>query len=734
MKRIALFFALAVAAVSCAPEVTVTPEIEVFTGEEQLVVTHVEEMLPIAFKTNTDWTAAIKEVEAREWCAVSPGKGKAGDNTLNVICIENKGTDNRTATVVISAMDLTKELVVTQLQKDVLVLTAETEYDIPYQGEVLSFNVTHNKDLKVKSDVDWITQVDTKALIESKVDLQVAPNTGKERTGSVTFTAGPFEETITVRQDAWVLEFSVTPEEDKAFDAAGEEHKVTVVSNVEYSVKVESNDWLTMTQDGDEYVFKAVPNTTLSARETTVSISPKSAKYISAARVIKMSQKGAGAKLDISSPEVRVTCLAQTFDLSVDANIAYDMACKKVVDGAYVDIDAADRWLTYTKSGDTYTFTVPENPLWTERSAVLVFTPKDAAYSDMITVVNVYQYGHAFKMWSTRVTSMTGYDAAKKPRLARYGDKILLSNTDKVYLVDPQTGKVESTINMPAGVYAHSLVVDDAGNLMLAADAIFEKDRDDIEFVLYHIPDPMNPAPEKVFAYNIGNFYGLETGNVRVKGDIKKNAVITAVVSDGADGEGLTDGAILIWEVKNGVCGNWSWTNVPYTAWSVKSLCAYPLGASLTDGMLYVGYGGDYNLYYTPSPVLDPVLNEDKTAFVNSTKWGISYVTGSSWMENYNCIHTAEWRGTEYAAVMMGCHFNYDNSDMLLLNINDPAAAELVYKHDGEMDVERGGDWENLWWTDAGAYGDIILIPTDEALLMVGVDSNYGTFTCIAIM
>lgn len=733
MKRIALFFAIAIAAVSCVQEEVINPELTVLVDSEELVLTPAEGTLPISFKTNVDWTAKIKESDTEAWCVVTPSKGKAGDNTLNLIYLENKNTDNRSATVVFKAMDLTQEIVVTQLQKDVLVLTAEKEYNVPYQGQNLDFKVTHNLDLKVRSDVDWITEVKTKALQDVDLTFAVAPNTGEARTGKITFTAGPFKEEIIVNQDAWVLEFDITPSEDKAFDPEGGVHKVTVASNVDYYVNMEENDWLTMSEVNGEYTFTAAPNDGMSARDVEVRISPKSAKYISVAKTINMSQKAAGAKLDISEFEKRITCLAQSFDLTVDANIEYEIFYRKVVDGEYVDLTDADKWLSHSVSGNTYTFAAPENPTWEERSVVLVFSPKDVAYSDMTKMVVVYQYGHAFRMWMKQLAAIDGYDSTKKVRLALYGDKLLLANTTNVYLMDPATGEVEATVPMPSGVTAHSVLVDDAGNVMIAADALFESERNDVELVLYYLPDPMNPVPEVVFSYNIGNYYGSQTGNVRVKGDIRKNAVITAVVSDGQDGENPEDGAVLMWEIKDGVCSDWTWTNAPYTAWGIESLCAYPLGNTLADGIYYIGYGGDYNLKYAADLVMKPEIGDDGN-YVEMTDWSTAYVTGSSWMENYNCISTATWKGNNYAAIMMGCHFDYDDADMLLLDINNPAEASHVHTYLGTNDVERDEAWANMWWTGNGAYSDILLIPTDDALLMVGADSNYGTLTCVAIM
>lgn len=715
MKRIALFFAVAIAAISCTTEVTVTPEITVLTGEDELVHSPAEGYIPVAFKVNTDWTAVIKEAEAKEWCAITPSKGKAGEHTLNVLCLENKNTENRSATVVIKAMDITQEVEITQLQTNVLALTAKKEYTIPYTGGELTFKVSHNLDLEVSSNVSWITEVKSKAMVETEVKFAVAPNSGEARSGKIVFTAGPLQEEIVVNQEPWVLEFDVTPLEDKVFEVNGGEHKFTVNANVDYFVNMKSNNWLTLTNNGNEYTIKAAANEAFTARETEVYISPKSAKYVEAAKAIKVSQKAAGAKLEVSLTEKRVTCLAQTFDLTVDATIDYTITCESS-DGTVVD------WLSYTKSGNVYTVSVTENATWSERSALVYVTPKDIAYESMAATIGIYQYGHAFKMWCKQITTIPGYDATQKVRLAKYGDKLLLANTTKVFVMNPTTGEVENTISMPAGVNAHSVLVDDAGNFMIAADAYFDKDNDGVELVLYLVPDPMNPAPEKVFSYNVRNYYGTQTGNVRVKGDIKKNAVITAVVSDGQDGENPEDGAVLMWEVINGVCGEWKYTNAPYTAWGIESLCAYPAGTSLADGVFYIGYGGDYNLKFT-----QPTLG-------SASEWATTYVTGSTWQENYNCIHTTEWKGNKYAAIIRGCHFNYDDADMVLLNVNNPVSAEFVYEYSGTYDVERNKDWANLWWTGGGPYSDIVLIPTSDAMLMIGADSNYGTITCVTIM
>lgn len=356
---------------------------------------------------------------------------------------------------------------------------------------------------------------------------------------------------------------------------------------------------------------------------------------------------------------------------------------------------------------------VAANADMASRSAYVSFVPKDEAAADMAFKVAVFQTGHANKVWSAEVKDIEGYDPEQRVKLAKYGDYILLANTTKVYLLNPADGAVVSTIDMPAGFAAHNVLVDDAGNVLIGSDALDGAG----DVTLYYVADPFNPVPEPIFSWNAGNYYCVGAGNIRVKGNVKDDAVITAVVTDGAGG------ACLAWEVVDGVVGDWKWTNPPYTNWNVPSLCFAPLGATMADGFFYIGYGGDYNLQYTSTFVAG-----------GGTTWAPAYVTGSSWMENYNCIATATWKENKYAAIVMGCHFDYDAADALLLDVNDPAAAQLLYKHAGDGDADW--DWTagvNNSWTGGGTFSDVLLVPTADALLMVYVDSNYGTIGCVAI-
>ena len=613
MKRIALFIAIAIAAIACKPEEQIVPEVTVHTDEATLVIPTEGGDVQIAFDTNVEWTASLKEATAADWCTITPSSGAAGSTSLKVIALENTTNDNRVVTVVITAQTAKKEVKVTQLQKDALVLSGEKTFEVAADGGQVKFAVNHNIAVEAKADADWLVQAATRAMQTSEFTFDVAANTGAARTAKITVTAGDLKEELTVNQAAWAPVFEVAPAEDQWIAVEGGSVSITVDANVEYTVTTDENDWLTVTNEGGVYTFTAAANEGFDYRST----------------------------------------------------------------GVYV-------------------------------------TPKDEAYVESAKAFYVFQNGRAAKLWAKHpAEDYEGYDASQRVKLAKYGEYILLANTTKIYVLEPADGSVVNTIDVPAGMAAHNVLVDDAGNVLFGADALDGAG----DVTLYYVADPFNPAPEQLISWNAGNYYCVGAGNIRVKGNVKDDAVITAVVTDGAGG------ACIAWEVVDGVISDWKWTNPPYTNWNVPSLCFAPIGSSMSDGFFYIGYGGDYNLYYTDSFVAG-----------GGTPWAVSYVTGSSWMENYNCIATAEWNGNKYAAVVAGCHFNYDAADVFLLNVNNPAAAEHVYTHHGDGDADW--DWTagvNPNWTGLGTYSDVLLVPTADALLMVYVDSNYGAMACVAI-
>ena len=58
----------------------------------------------------------------------------------------------------------------------------------------------------------------------------------------------------------------------------------------------------------------------------------------------------------------------------------------------------------------------------------------------------------------------------------------------------------------------------------------------------------------------------------------------------------------------------------------------------------------------------------------------MTWESPATWMENFNCISTTEVNGTKYLGLTMSCHFNYDYTDIVVLDVTDPKAAKEVFK------------------------------------------------------
>ena len=270
MKKIFLFLAVAVAAIACKPEETVTPEVKVLSDASALVIEQEGGEVLIDFDANVEWTAEFKDASAADWCSLSPKSGAAGANKVKVVAIENATNENREVVVVIKAQTAQAEATVTQLQKDALVAGAAS-YDVPAEAGELKVKLGRNVDFEVKTDADWLTYVPTKAYVESELVFNVAANTALEaRTAKITITAGALKQEVTVNQAAFVPTFEMDATE-LWLAVEGGTAELNITANFEYKLSVEA-DWLTVTNEGGKYTFTATANSDFYYRAVEVVI------------------------------------------------------------------------------------------------------------------------------------------------------------------------------------------------------------------------------------------------------------------------------------------------------------------------------------------------------------------------------------------------------------------------------------------------------------------------------
>ena len=196
MKKIALMMLVAVAAIACEKAPEIVPEVNVTTTELTVPVEGNEDFV-VEFTTNVDWTAKVKE--DIDWCSISPAKGTAGNAKINVVIDASTETVERTVTIVVTAGDQVKEIVITQAALPFF--TIEDALAIATEGGNVDFTVSTNVDFNVTvEDNDWLTV----AKGEGKVTFTATENTANDaRTAVATFTTehSGLGGTVTVTQD-----------------------------------------------------------------------------------------------------------------------------------------------------------------------------------------------------------------------------------------------------------------------------------------------------------------------------------------------------------------------------------------------------------------------------------------------------------------------------------------------------------------------------------------------------
>jgi len=322
--------------------------------------------------------------------------------------------------------------------------------------------------------------------------------------------------------------------------------------------------------------------------------------------------------------------------------------------------EASAEWLVETKAytTDKLTFTVAEQEVNAPARTATV-----TVYSELgvVKIVTVTQEAWSPIVWTKSLSALGA--TAGRVGVGAFGNYVAFTANGAAYLADAATGENVQAVPLPDGFVAGGVHVDDAGNLMVSGpDCQVVGDAPSGgqmggNLQLYLV-DPTTFAPTPLVDYNSANFYCTEMGNFRVKGDVTKDAVIAAYV---CTGPGAT--YVLYWEVKNGVVAAPAYTLLPDYSWDASTGVAAPAGATLADGFYCITYGADYDLFY-----------------YDGTEWAKTWESPASWMENFNCISTTEVGGKKYLALTMSCHFNYDYTDIVVLDVTDPKAAKEVFK------------------------------------------------------
>ena len=413
---------------------------------------------------------------------------------------------------------------------------------------------------------------------------------------------------------------------------------VTFTANAAWTAAITGEgaaEWLSLSPKSGEageakIKLDALKNTCKENRTAAVEIKVEGLETI----VVKVTQTQKNA-IDVNAEDAyTVSFEGGKVEVEVGANVAYTY-------------EADAEWLVETKAyaTDKLTFTVPAQEVNAPARTAYV-----TVYSELgvVKVISVTQEAWSPIKWSNSLSEMGA--AAGRVGVAAVGDKVYFTAGGELWTVDEATGANATKITLPESFVAGGVLVDDAGNLLVSGPDIEWANGGQLQLYLV-TENGYTPLVD----YNSANFWCTEMGNFRVKGDVTKNAVIAAYVCGGT-------AYALYWEVKDGVVGDSAYVQLPDMSWDCSTGVAAPAGASIADGCYCITYGADYDLFY-----------------FDGAEWTKTWESPASWMENFNCISTAEVGGKTYLALTMSCHFDYDYTDLVVLDVTDPKAAVQVF-------------------------------------------------------
>lgn len=333
------------------------------------------------FTANVDWNLSVASTSnGASWCTVSPNKGSAGTQTIKVNVSENDTYDNRSVTITLKAGTESKYFVVTQKQKDAILLTSD-KFEVNQKGGTIHVEVKANVEYTAEigeTCKDWIKESpNTRGLNTTTKTYTIATNEDTEkREGSIVFSDGTQTETVHVYQTGGDI-ILLTQNEYYA-DAAGENITVELKSNCEYEVEMPDVDWVHETQtrgmSSHTLYYTIDANESYDSREAKIVYRNK-AKETADTLTITQAQKDA---IILGQKEITVKSEGETIEVKLSANVNYEVEMP--------DVDWITTASTRGLTEHTLYYKIAKNEDDDSRSAKITFKNKGKGIEDILTI------------------------------------------------------------------------------------------------------------------------------------------------------------------------------------------------------------------------------------------------------------------------------------------------------------------------------------------------------------
>lgn len=337
----------------------------------------------LSFTTNKDWTIEVSQSGGDvSWCTVFPAKGKAGENEVLVKVAENTGTDDRNATLILTAKELTNRIVVTQKQKDAITLTT-AKFEVDKNGGDIEVEVKANVSYEVIIPEQYQSWIHKRTIRPDKCVFSIGKSEEYDkREGEIVFQSGDLKETLKVYQTGGgVLLLS---KNEYTVSDKGEQIAVELKSNFDFEVKMPQVDWITTTVtrsvSSHTLYYTIDTNETYDKREAEIIYYDRTNKSLADTLKIVQVQKDA---ILLSQKEYSVGCNEEFIDVEVNANVDFTI---QIPNSCASWINMVENPTSRGLVSHKISFKISENATDKERVGEIVVSDKKGNLSESVIV------------------------------------------------------------------------------------------------------------------------------------------------------------------------------------------------------------------------------------------------------------------------------------------------------------------------------------------------------------
>ena len=400
MKRLLAFLSSMLLILGCdEPLPEVQPLITLDSDQARSVTVSAEgDVFYVSFTSALAWTSEIVfPGGAGDWARPDKPAGEGGYAIAKVMVsvAKNDSGAERSARLVIKSGTVAEEITFTQPAASTdpgpgpgpetpVFKLIEKSADVGAEGGRIKVTVQFNVDYYNTVPVDWIREVETKAVEEKTHYFEIDANTSSEpRSATLSFCGNDMCIPFTINQEAGrivpVFELS---KNSASVDAVGGDVDVTVTANIDYEYDI-TVDWVTektvvdISETEKKHVFEVRPNTGTEPRSVTISFCGNGACH-----PYTITQEGVAPAGYLTIDKANVSVPAEGSQSPVTVNVASNMNWTVSSDSEWCVVSPSSG-----QNDGPFAISVSANTSDDARIATVTVTSADGSVSRNVSVV-----------------------------------------------------------------------------------------------------------------------------------------------------------------------------------------------------------------------------------------------------------------------------------------------------------------------------------------------------------